>query len=58
MQGGWLAATAVGNYAVALVGFFWNDVQLWVFWGILVVFATLSGIFIFSILKKLENATK
>ena len=28
MQGAWLAATAIGNYGVALVGFLWNKIQL------------------------------
>ena len=58
MQGAWLAATAIGNYGVALVGILWNKVQLWQFWGILVVLCLLAAIFIFSILKRLENATK
>jgi POT family proton-dependent oligopeptide transporter len=56
MQGGWLAATAIGNYGVALVGWFWNKTELWMFWGILVVFCLLAAIFIFSVLKRLEKA--
>jgi POT family proton-dependent oligopeptide transporter len=56
MQGGWLAATAIGNYGVALVGWFWNKTELWIFWGILVVFCLLAAIFIFSVLKRLEKA--
>lgn len=58
MQGGWLAATAVGNYAVGLMGLLWNQVHLWVFWSILVVCCLLSAAFIFSIMKRLEAATK
>ena len=58
MQGAWLAATAIGNYGVALVGIFWNKVQLWIFWGILVVACVLAASFIFSILKRLEKATE
>lgn len=58
MQGGWLAATAIGNYGVALIGFLWNKIQLWQFWGILVVLCLIAATFIFSILKRLENATK
>ena len=57
MQGGWLAATAIGNYGVALVGILWNKVQLWHFWGILVVLCLIAAVFIFSILKRLEKAT-
>jgi POT family proton-dependent oligopeptide transporter len=58
MQGAWLAATAVGNYGVALVGILWNKIQLWQFWGILVVLCVIAAIFIFTILKRLENSTK
>ncbi len=57
MQGAWLAATAIGNYGVALVGLLWNKVQLWIFWGILVAACLMAATFIFSILKKLEKAT-
>jgi POT family proton-dependent oligopeptide transporter len=56
MQGGWLAATAIGNYGVALIGWFWNKIELWIFWGILVVFCLLAALFIFSVLKRLEKA--
>ncbi|MFA8450616.1 MAG: peptide MFS transporter [Bacteroidales bacterium] len=58
MQGGWLAATAVGNYAVGLVVLFWAVVPLWAFWGILVVCCLLSATFIFSIVKRLEKVAK
>jgi len=57
MQGGWLAATAIGNYAVAIVGLFWNKLPLWLFWSILVICCLLSATFMFSIMKKLEKAT-
>jgi POT family proton-dependent oligopeptide transporter len=56
MQGGWLAATAVGNYAVGLMGLLWAEVALWMFWAILVACCVLSALFIFSVLKKLEQA--
>lgn len=55
-QGGWFAATAIGNYAVALVALLWAVVPLWAFWLVLVVFCLLSAAFIFSVLKKLEKA--
>ncbi|MEA3495123.1 MAG: peptide MFS transporter [Bacteroidota bacterium] len=58
MQGAWLAATAVGNYGVALVGILWNKIELWQFWGLLVVLCVIAAIFIFSILKRLESSTK
>ncbi|WP_321423797.1 peptide MFS transporter [uncultured Bacteroides sp.] len=57
MQGGWLAATAVGNYCVAIIGHLWG-IQLWMMWGVLVVLCVISGTFIFSIMKKLEAVSK
>jgi POT family proton-dependent oligopeptide transporter len=58
MQGGWLAATSVGNLLVGIMGFFWAFVPLWAFWAILLVCCLLSATFIFSILKRLERATQ
>jgi len=57
MQGGWLAATAIGNYLVGVLGTFWDKLPLYMFWGVLIICCTLSAMFIFSILKRLENAT-
>lgn len=56
-QGGWLAATAVGNYLVAIIGYLWGGMSLWILWGILVVCCLLSASFIFGVMKKLERAT-
>ncbi len=56
MQGGWLAATAAGNYLVGVVGGFWDNVPLFAFWSILVICCFISAIFIFSVLKRLEKA--
>ena len=58
MMGGWFAATAIGNYLVSIPGKLWNVVPLWVTWTVLIVLCIISGIFIFSMMKKLENATK
>lgn len=58
MQGGWLAATAFGNYMVALIGYLWGGLQLWMLWGVLVVCCLLSALFIFSIMKRLEKVAK
>lgn len=58
MMGCWFAATAVGNYATSLIGFLWNSgMALWMVWSVLIVLCLLSALFIFSIMKKLENAT-
>ena len=58
MQGGWLLATAVGNKLLFIGSFFWEKIELWQLWSIFVVTCLLSAAFIFSILKRLENATK
>lgn len=58
MQGGWLAATAVGNYMVALIGYLWGGLQLWMLWGVLVICCLLSALFVFSIMKRLEKVAK
>ncbi len=57
MQGGWLAATATGNYLVGVMGGFWDDLSLVGSWSILTICCFLSAIFIFSIIKKLDKAT-
>ena len=58
MQGGWFAATAIGNYLVSVIGGLWMRVPLWALWLILVVCCLLSFTFIFSIMKRLERASK
>jgi POT family proton-dependent oligopeptide transporter len=57
MQGGWLAATAIGNLLVGVIGTFWEKLPLVGFWSILIICCVLSGIFIFSVMKRLEKAT-
>jgi POT family proton-dependent oligopeptide transporter len=58
MQSGWLLATAVGNKFLFIGSEFWGKLDLWALWLIFIVCCLLSAIFIFSILKRLENATK
>ena len=58
MMGCWFAATAIGNYLVSIIGMLWGGLPLWVLWSILIVLCLISAIFIFSIMKRLENATK
>ena len=55
MMGGWFAATAIGNYLVAVIGYLWGAVDLWMLWGILICLCLISALFIFSILKRLEK---
>lgn len=56
-QGGWLAATAAGNYLVAVIGYLWEAIDLWMLWGILVICCLLSAVFLFSRMKRLEKTT-
>jgi POT family proton-dependent oligopeptide transporter len=58
MQGGWLLATAVGNKLLVVGSIGWTKFALWELWGIFIVCCLISGAFIFSILKRLEKATK
>jgi POT family proton-dependent oligopeptide transporter len=56
MQGGWFAATAIGNSLVGVTAFFWERLPLSVVWGILVAACLLSAGFIFAVMKRLERA--
>ncbi len=58
MQGGWLLATAVGNKLLFIGSSFWGKIELWQLWLIFVTCCIVSALFIFSIIKKLEKATK
>lgn len=55
MMGGWFVATAIGNYLVAIIGYLWGGIQLWMVWSVLIACCLLSALFIFSIMKKLEK---
>ena len=58
MMGCWFAATAIGNYLVSIPGLLWDKLPLWGIWTLLIALCLLSALFIFSLMKKLENATK
>jgi POT family proton-dependent oligopeptide transporter len=58
MQGGWLLATAVGNKLLFVGTLLWDRVELWQLWLVFIVCCIVSATFIFSILKKLESASK
>lgn len=55
MMGGWFAATAVGNYAVQIIGLLWGGMELWMLWGILIVLCLIAALFMFAIMKRLEK---
>lgn len=58
MQGGWLLATAVGNKLLFTGSLLWDRVELWQVWLVFITCCLASAAFIFSILKRLENASK
>lgn len=58
MMGGWFVATAIGNYMVAIIGYLWGGMELWIVWSVLIVLCLLSALFMFSIMKKLDKVAK
>jgi proton-dependent oligopeptide transporter, POT family len=58
MQGGWLLATAVGNKLLFVGTLLWDRVELWQLWLVFILCCLTSAAFIFSILRKLESASK
>jgi POT family proton-dependent oligopeptide transporter len=58
MQAGWLLATAMGNKLLFVGTKLWDSVELWQLWAVLIICCILAAAFIFSIMKRLENATK
>lgn len=58
MMGCWFAATAIGNYLVSVVGYLWGGLPLWCVWGVLMACCLLSAVIIFSLMKRIEAATR
>ncbi len=58
MQGGWLAATAVGNMLSGQVAKPYAALELWQTYTLLVVTSLMSATFMFLIIKKLEKVTE
>ena len=56
MQGGWFAATAIGNSLVGVTAYFWERLPLAAVWAVLVAACLVSAGFIFAIMKRLERA--
>ena len=44
MMGGWFVATAIGNYLVAIIGYLWGGMQLWMVWSVLIVCCTSNSL--------------
>ncbi len=58
MMGGWFVATAIGNALVAVGGFLWGGIPLTIVWSVFIALCLLSALFMFVMMKRLENATK
>jgi len=58
MQGGWLAATAIGNQLLFIGAIFYSKLELWQLWSFFVICCLLSAGFIFFMMKRLERTTK
>lgn len=58
LMGGWFGATAVGNYLAGFVGRFYQEWELWQFFLILIVCASLAAFMVLLTLKKLKRATE
>ena len=58
MMGGWFVATAIGNALVAVGGFLWAGLPLWIVWTVFISLCLLSALFMFVMMKRLESVTK
>jgi POT family proton-dependent oligopeptide transporter len=58
MQGGWLAATALGNQLLFIGAIFYGRLEIWQLWSFFVICCLLSAGFIFFMMKRLERTTK
>ena len=58
MMGLWFGATAIGNYLTSVISSIWNTgLSLVMIWGVLIILCVVSAIFMFSMMKRLDNAT-
>ncbi|MCB9220020.1 MAG: peptide MFS transporter [Ignavibacteriales bacterium] len=57
LMGGWFGATAIGNYLAGFVGRYYQEWELWQFFLILIVCASLAAFMVVLTLKKLKRAT-
>ena len=58
MMGGWFVATAIGNMLVSVGGFLWGGLPLWIVWVVFVALCLISALFMFIMMKRLEDAVK
>jgi POT family proton-dependent oligopeptide transporter len=56
LMGGWFGATAIGNYLAGFVGRFYQEWELWQFFLLLIVCASLAALMVVVSIKKLKKA--
>ena len=57
MQGGWLAATAIGNQLLFIGAILYQSIPIWMTWTVFVAACTLSMVVMLSMVKWLEKVT-
>ena len=58
MQGGWLAATAVGNQLLFIGAILYTHIPIWITWMVFVIVCLISMTVMFCMLRWLERITK
>lgn len=58
MQGGWLAATAIGNQLLFIGAILYENIPIWMTWGVFVVACLISMFTMVFMLKWLEKVAK
>jgi len=58
MQGGWLAATAIGNSLCGLIAIPYAKLELWQTFALLVLTSVMAGTLMFLMMKKLQRAVE
>ncbi len=58
MMGGWFASTALGNFLVSVGGYLWGDMPLWQVWCVFIGLCVLSALFMFAMMRRLEQVAK
>ncbi len=58
MQGGWLAATALGNQLLFIGAIFYESIPIWMTWTIFIVVCLISMTMMLVMLKWLERVSK
>lgn len=58
MQGGWLGATALGNQLLFIGAIFYENIPIWMTWGLFVVACLISMGTMLAMLKWLERVAK